>query len=133
MNVIRGAIEPYDGQSKGRFSIDGPDVAITSGAVIALAMTLNELCTNTTKFGALSVPAGLVEIAWTIDDKTQRLLLTWTEKGGPAVQAPTRRSFGTRMMESLGQQLNGQVRLAYLSTGFVFTLDVPLPSLTAKA
>ena len=46
------------------FSIEGPDIRITSGAVIALAMTLNELCTNTTKFGALSVPAGRIEIAW---------------------------------------------------------------------
>ena len=133
VNVVRGAIEPYDGQSVGRFSTDGPDIAITSGAVIALAMTLNELCTNTTKFGALSVPAGVIQIAWTIDDKTQRLRLTWTEKGGPPVQPPTRRSFGTRMIESLGQQLNGQVQLAYLSTGFVYTLDVPLLSLTVKA
>ena len=65
--------------------------------------------------------------------ETQRLRLTWTEKGGPAVEAPTRRSFGTRMMGSLGQQLNGQVQLAYQPTGFVYTLDVPLSSLTVKA
>ena len=58
VDTVRGAIEPYEGQGAGRFSIDGPDIGITSGAVIALAMTLNELCTNTTKFGALSVPAG---------------------------------------------------------------------------
>jgi two-component sensor histidine kinase len=96
-------------------------------------MTFNELCTNTTKFGALSVPTGRVEIAWTIDHKTQRLRLTWAEIGGPVVQAPTRRSFGTRMMESLGQQLNGQVQLAYEPTGLVFTMDVPLISLTVKA
>lgn len=133
LNVVRSAIEPYDGQATRQFSIEGPDIAITSGAVIALAMTLNELCTNTTKFGALSVPTGLVEIVWTIDDKTQRLRLTWTEKDGPAVHAPTRRSFGTRMMESLGQQLNGRVQLTYLSTGFAYELDVPLLSLTAKA
>jgi two-component sensor histidine kinase len=101
--------------------------------VIALAMTFNELCTNTTKFGALSVPAGRIEIAWTVDEETQRLRLSWTEKGGPAVEAPTRRSFGTRMMGSLGQQLNGTVELAYLPTGFVYTLDVPLMSLTMKA
>ena len=133
LNTVRGAIKPYDGQGAGRFSIDGRDIGITSGAVIALALTFNELCTNTTKFGALSVPTGRIEVAWTIDDETQRLRLTWTEKGGPAVGAPTRRSFGTRMMESLGQQLHGQVRLAYQPTGFVYTLDVPLISLTAKA
>jgi two-component sensor histidine kinase/ActR/RegA family two-component response regulator len=133
LDTVRGAIKPYDGQGAGRFSIDGRDIGITSGAVIALALTFNELCTNTTKFGALSVPTGRIEVAWTIDDETQRLRLTWTEKGGPAVGAPTRRSFGTRMMESLGQQLHGQVRLAYQPTGFVYTLDVPLVSLTAKA
>src|SRR5229473_6756133 len=59
-NTIRGATEPYDGEGAGKFSISGPDIKISSGAVIALAMTLNELCTNTTKFGALSVPAGSI-------------------------------------------------------------------------
>src|SRR2546421_4872341 len=111
--TVRGATEPYDGKGAGHFSIEGPDFGITSGAVIALAMTFNELCTNTTKFGALSVPTGRVEITWTIDDETQHLRLTWTEKDGPAVQAPTRRSFGTRMMGLLGRQLNGEVQLAY--------------------
>jgi two-component sensor histidine kinase len=131
--TVRGATEPYDGKGAGHFLIDGPDIGVTSGAVIALAMTFNELCTNTTKFGALSAPAGRVDIAWTINVETQRLRLTWTEKGGPEVAAPTRRSFGTRMMGSLGQQLNGQVQLAYQPTGFVYTLDVPLSSLTEKA
>jgi len=133
VHTVRGATEPYDSKGAGRFSIDGPDMGITSGAVIALAMTFNELCTNTTKFGALSVPAGRVDIAWTIDNKTQRLRLIWTEIGGPAVTAPTRRSFGTRMIGSLGQQLNGEVDLAYLPTGFVYTLNVPIVSLTKKA
>ena len=131
--TVRGATEPYDAQGIGHFSIDGPDIGITSGAVIALAMTFNELCTNTTKFGALSVPAGRIEIAWTVDEETQRLRLTWTELGGPSVVAPTRRSFGSRMMGSLGQQLSGTVQLDYLPTGFVYVLDVPLASLTKKA
>lgn len=130
--TIRGATEPYDSKGAERFAIEGPDIRITSSAVIALAMTLNELCTNTTKFGALSDAAGGVEIIWTIDESAKRLRLTWTEKGGPAVSTPTRRSFGTRMMESLGQQLNGNVTLDYQPNGFVYTLDVPVLSLTAK-
>jgi two-component sensor histidine kinase/CheY-like chemotaxis protein len=132
VHTVRGATEPYDSKGAGCFSIVGPDIAITSGAVIALAMTFNELCTNTTKFGALSVPTGRVDIAWTIDEQAQRLRLTWTEKDGPPVEAPTRRSFGTRMMGSLGQQLNGEVQLAYERTGFVYTIDVPLNALTMK-
>lgn len=131
-HTVRGATEPYDNKGSGRFSIEGPDIGITSGAVIALAMTFNELCTNTTKFGALSVPDGRVDISWKIDDQTQRLRLIWRETGGPRVEEPTRRSFGTRMMGSLGQQLTGQVQLSYEHTGFIYILDVPLSSLTAK-
>jgi two-component sensor histidine kinase/CheY-like chemotaxis protein len=132
VNTIRRAIEPYDDDGRECFAIGGPDIGITSGAVIAIAMTLNELCTNATKFGALSVSTGRVEIEWTIDDKSQRLQLTWTEKGGPLVETPTRRSFGTRMIGALGHQLSGKVQLAFQPAGFVFNLDVPLSALTVK-
>jgi len=128
-HIVQGATEPYDSEGEGKFSIQGPDLKITSGAVIALAMTLNELCTNTTKFGALSVPAGRIEIIWTIDEKNARLHLTWSENGGPEVHAPTRRSFGTRLIETLGKQLNGKVEMAYAPNGFIYALDVPLSSL----
>ncbi|MFK4657287.1 two-component sensor histidine kinase/ActR/RegA family two-component response regulator [Bradyrhizobium japonicum] len=131
--TFHSATEPYDSQGARRFHFNGPDLRITSGAVIALAMTFNELCTNTTKFGALSGPAGRVEIAWTIDELKQRLYLVWTESGGPEVAHPTRRSFGTRMMKSLGQQLNGEVQLAYETSGFRYSLDVPLGSVAAPA
>jgi two-component sensor histidine kinase len=131
--TIRGATEPYVSIGSGRISIAGPDIRITSGAVIALAMTLNELCTNTTKFGALSVPTGRIEIAWKIDEATQRLHLTWSEKNGPPVNAPSRQSFGTRLIGSLGHQLKGEVHLAYDATGFVYALDVPMASLVAPA
>jgi two-component sensor histidine kinase len=127
--IIRSATEPYESQAAGKFSIKGPDTKIASAAVIAFAMTLNELCTNTTKFGALSVPSGRVEIAWHIDEATQRLRFTWTESGGPMVYAPIRRSFGTRLIGSLGQQLKGDVQLNYHPAGFAYVLDVPMSSL----
>jgi two-component sensor histidine kinase len=128
-HIVQGATEPYDAEGEGKFSIQGPDLRIVSGAVIALAMTFNELCTNATKFGALSVPTGRIEIVWTIDQNNQRLHLTWTEQGGPAVHAPTRRSFGTRLIETLGKQLKGGVELAFAPDGFIYALDVPLSSL----
>src|SRR5579863_10016729 len=132
-NTIRGATKPYDSDGGGRFSISGPDIKITSGAVIALAMTLNELCTNTTKFGALSVPGGSVDIAWNVDEEKRQLKMTWSEKGGPSVSSPSRNSFGTRLIGSLGQQLKGQVKLDYDPTGFVYALDVPMTSLVAPS
>src|SRR6476660_3277431 len=116
--IVRGSTEAFDNPDVPKFTIAGPDVRMTSGAVIAIAMTLNELCTNTTKFGALSVPAGRVDIAWTLDPGMHRLHLAWTENNGPAVSAPDKRSFGTRLIETLGRQLKGDVRLTYAPTGF---------------
>ena len=128
-STVRSAIEPFD-QGGNRFVISGPEIGITSSALIALAMTLNELCTNTTKFGALSVPAGQVHINWAVDG--DRLQFEWVDSGGPLVSDPTRKSFGTRMMTSLGQQLKGKVDLDYKPSGFVYALDVPLEALAAK-
>src|SRR6202140_185469 len=131
--IIRGATEAFDNPDVPKFTIAGPDVRMTSGAVIAIAMTLNELCTNTTKFGALSVPAGRVDIEWTLDPGTQHLQLKWTERNGPPVLALGKRSFGTRLIETLGKQLKGDVRLTYEPGGLVYALDVPLASLTSIA
>jgi two-component sensor histidine kinase len=125
--IVSGATEPFDNADRPRFSIDGPDVEIASGAVIAIAMTLNELCTNTTKFGALSMPDGHVDVSWAVD--AARLRFTWKELSGPVVTAPTRQSFGTRLIETLGRQLKGNVRLTYEPSGFVYFLDIPLLSL----
>ena len=129
-STIRNAVEPFD-QGGGRFIISGENIRVTSSSVIAFAMTLNELCTNTTKFGALSVPQGKVRMIWSTD--RGRLHFEWAETGGPPVSKPTRKSFGTRMMTSLGQQLKGTVDLDYQPSGFVYTLDVPLEALVPKA
>ena len=131
--IVRGATEAFDNPDTPKFTIAGPDVQMTSGAVIAIAMTLNELCTNTTKFGALSGPAGRVDITWTLDPRTQHVHLTWSEKNGPAVLMPTKHSFGTRLIETLGKQLKGKVQLTYEPAGFVYALDVPLASLVSTA
>ncbi len=129
-STIRNAVEPFD-QGGGRFIISGKDIRITSSAVIAFAMSLNELCTNTTKFGALTLPAGTVRISWKVDG--ERFQFEWAESGGPVVSEPTRKSFGTRMMTSLGQQLKGQVELDYKPSGFVYKLDVPLEALITNS
>src|SRR6202165_1723740 len=132
-HIVHGATEPYDSDGEGKFSIQGPDLKIVSGAVIALAMTLNELFTNATKVGALSGPTARIERAWTIDDRKQRPPSTGSEKGGPGVHAPPRQSFGTRLIETLGRQLKGKVEMAYDLKGFVYALDVPLNSLKPPA
>ncbi len=102
--VVRGATEAFDNPDVPKFTIAGPDVRMASGAVIAIAMTLNELCTNTTKFGALSVPAGRVDIVWTVDPTTQRLSLKWAENN-ERTQRPKFRNAADR---NAGQAAEGR-------------------------
>jgi two-component sensor histidine kinase/FixJ family two-component response regulator len=128
-STVRSAIEPFD-QGAGRFVISGEDIRITSSSVIAFAMTLNELCTNTTKFGALALSGGQVHLSWRVEDG--RMHLDWVESGGPPVTEPTRKGFGTRMITALGQQLKGKVSLDYTASGFVYALDVPIEALVTK-
>jgi two-component sensor histidine kinase len=129
-HVIRAAIEPFDDKEQPRFVVHDVPIEVGAAAVLPLAMSLNELCTNATKYGALSNAAGKIEIASTADQAT--LKLTWTERGGPLVQEPQRRGFGTRLIRRLAEQLHGEVRLNYHPAGFVYELDVPLSALRSQ-
>jgi two-component sensor histidine kinase len=98
--------------------------------VLPLSMVLNELCTNAVKYGALSKPGGHIKISTTIDASLNQFRLTWTERGGPLVQPPTRRSFGSKLIEqSFIRQLDGVARLSFNPEGVVCVLDIPLVSL----
>jgi two-component sensor histidine kinase len=129
--VIRRSIQAFDTPDETRFSICGSDVLVTPDAIIAVAMTLNELCTNALKFGALSVPEGRVDLLWTVDPQTRHVHFAWTEKHGPAVQEPASRNFGTRLLETLGTQIRGEVQLTYASSGFSYTFDAPIAVLNS--
>jgi two-component sensor histidine kinase len=78
--VVRGAVEQHDTAAT-RIVVQGTDLQIPSAAILPLTMILNELCTNATKYGALSDDAGRVEIGWDIAEEA--LVLRWTEIGGP--------------------------------------------------
>jgi two-component sensor histidine kinase len=129
--VIRIAIEPFETAGARRFVVRDSDTEVGPGAVLPLTMSLNELCTNAVKYGALSNPAGRIEVASQVDEKTRRFKLTWTENDGPAVLPPTRRGFGTRLIARLADQLSGQAQLKYEPAGVVYELDVPLEALSA--
>ena len=130
-DVIHAAIAPFENNNVQRFIVQEIPIEVGPGAILPLTMFLNELCTNAVKYGALSNATGSIDIAPTVDEATQRFRLTWSEKGGPAVRQPTRRSFGTRLIGRLADQLHGEARLRYEPAGVVCELDVPLTALTA--
>jgi two-component sensor histidine kinase len=128
-DVIGSAIEPFDTEGTGRFVVRGAPIEVGSGAVLPLSMALNELCTNAVKYGALSDARGRVEITSAIDESGQRFRVTWEEMNGPAVRKPARRSFGTRLIESIAGQLQGKVAMRFEPSGAVCEFDIPLGSL----
>jgi two-component sensor histidine kinase len=128
--VMRAAIEPFDTPNGERFVVQGVEINVAPAAVLALSIALNELCTNAAKHGALSNSEGHVEITSLLDEDAQRFKLIWEEKGGPIVKEPTRRSFGTRLIEnSLPQLLHGDARLRFEPSGVICEFDFPLASL----
>ena len=84
-DIIHAAIEPFDSDQRSRFIVHGNPIAVGAAAVLSLSMSLNELCTNAVKHGALSNKSGRIEIASVVAGTPPRLTLTWTESGGPAV------------------------------------------------
>ena len=113
-----------------------PVIRLQPKTALTFAMALHELVANTIKHGALSVPGGRVAIEWRVESKDgePRLQLRWSEHGGPPVQAPSSRGFGSRMIEAgLGSELGGTVHLDFVQAGLVCAIDAPLPLSATQA
>jgi two-component sensor histidine kinase len=110
---------------EGHVQIDGPKVLLEPNVAQAIAVTLHELATNAAKYGGLSAPEGKVRVEWS-RAADGRLVLRWTETGGPPVKPPTRQGFGTRVMDSMirGQQ-KGEIRLDWRAEGLACEIAVP--------
>ncbi|WP_296597718.1 sensor histidine kinase [Phenylobacterium sp.] len=92
----------------------------------AVAMVLHELATNAAKYGALSSDDGHVDVVWTVQPEVA--LIRWTEAGGPPVSTPTRRGFGTSVMErALDGPTAGVVRIDWRREGIACELFLPQP------
>jgi two-component sensor histidine kinase len=125
-DILRAGIAPFETPEAPQIAMRSVDIDVAAAAALPLAMVLNELCTNALKYGALSRPAGRVEIDATVPRGTT-FLLVWAEKGGPTVQEPTRRSFGSKLIEqAFAAQLRGKARLEFQPSGVRYELEVPL-------
>lgn len=111
-----------------RVSLTGPAVALQPAAALALGMVFHELATNAAKYGALSAAGGRVLIDWSItQDAGPMLKILWREVGGPPVSPPTRKGFGSRLIErSMRHELAGAMRFDYAEDGLVAELSIPM-------
>ena len=130
--VVRAALKPHLGGARERLTFDGEDFRLKPKSAVAVSMALHELGTNAAKYGALSTGQGSVAVTWRAGDG--RFRLSWREQGGPTGAPPTRRGFGTMMIErGLASELQGEVRIDYRPSGVVCTIDAPLEVLREGA
>lgn len=127
--AIETAIAAY--RTPTRFKLAGTDHPLAPKMVVALSMVIHELATNAVKYGALSVPEGSVRIEWQVvrqDAGSERLAMRWEEAGGPPVEVPTRKGFGTRLLErQVSMEFNGSIQLQYRPSGLLCLMDLGLP------
>lgn len=137
---LRGAIEGtlrmiLHERLETRVHLEGPDIHLQSGPLLGLTLALHELATNAVKHGAMSRDSGRIEVRWDITEDTPRCFrLCWLERGGPSVEPPRRRGFGSRVIEEgLAHEFQGRVELRFARDGLECIIQAPLKEITGEA
>lgn len=127
-DVVQRSVEPHAGPE--RIQVHGPSIWLSPKAALAIALGMHELATNAAKYGALSNGTGQVAVTWSVDGPQPGTLnLQWAESGGPPVKKPTRKGFGSRLIErNLAHDLDGPSRIDYRPEGVICTITSPLGS-----
>ncbi len=123
-------LEPFAEARDGRVVLDGAPLHVTSAlACQSLGMAVHELAMNASRYGALSRPQGRVDFGWEVLGSADRprLSMRWRETGGPPVEPPLRKGFGTIVLTSMLQySLGAEIELSYLPGGLQWAIRCPL-------
>lgn len=122
--IAKQELAPYLDEHGTRIRMDGLQTVLEPTAAQAIAVVLHELATNASKYGALSKAKGHVRLTWSRSENGQ-LALRWTELGGPSVNAPQRKGFGSRLIEGTINPLGGIARFDWRAEGLVCEIAVP--------
>lgn len=129
-DVVSSELAAYLPGKEDRIHVTGIErICLTAKAAQTLSMAVHELCTNAAKYGALSTTEGQVEVAWRVTSSAHEpsLSIEWIEADGPRVVPPTRRGFGSELIEHIVQyDLNAQVRRTFAPQGVRCAIDFPL-------
>jgi two-component sensor histidine kinase/CheY-like chemotaxis protein len=124
-SLVESEAGAYLGSRAGRIHMGGPDVALDPKAFATLALVVHEMMTNSAKYGALADSTGQVEVVWSLDESSS-LVIEWKESGGPPVQPPSRRGFGTTIIErSIPFDLSGDAELRFELLGVQARFVIP--------
>jgi two-component sensor histidine kinase len=123
-SLVSQELSPYGRDGETRMRIDGPTILLKPDTAQTIDITLHELATNAAKYGALSVPTGKVLVEWLLAPDG-RVVVRWTETDGPPVSPPTRRGFGTHVMESMIGQMHGDMHFDWRAEGLACEVTMP--------
>jgi PAS domain S-box-containing protein len=132
VDVVRVGFAPYDGHgAMQRWTVEGPSIFLAPNEAMTLSLAFHELATNAAKFGALSNPAGKIDVNWYLLDAGQATYvdIQWLERGGPTVATPIRPGFGSRLLErAIVHELGGDTQLDFTPAGVECRIRLPLSS-----
>ncbi len=124
-SLLESEAGAYLGSRAGRVRMEGPDVALDPKAFATLALVVHEMMTNSAKYGALADSTGEVQVIWRLDPGAS-LVIDWKESGGPPVQPPSRRGFGTTIIErSVPFDLKGDAEIRFDLLGVQARFVIP--------
>jgi PAS domain S-box-containing protein len=126
--MVERALAPFQENRQARFDLSGDEVILAANPALLLAMALHELATNAVKYGALSNDAGRVSLIWHVrrHEEDRRLCLEWRETDGPIVVTPTRKGFGSTLIERALQQEQGRSCFDFRPEGVICKLEIKL-------
>jgi len=118
--ILEMELEPYDSS---RITLQGEPVALSAKLPTVLALVFHELATNAAKYGALSAPGGSLAVLWRVTG--DEIAVEWVESGGPQVTVPTRRSFGSKLIERSLGGFGGSAKLEFAPSGVICRITLP--------
>ena len=127
-DIAERALLPFSDGREGRVSAAGPTIELPPNKALLISMVLHELGTNAVKYGALSEPNGAIALIWTKGSLKGAPVLEfcWKESGGPIVVPPSRKGFGSRMIERALSADGGSSRLAFETGGVICEVRMPV-------
>ncbi|WP_421934325.1 PAS domain S-box protein [Phenylobacterium sp.] len=133
--IVREIVEPYVADGQAQMEMSGDAMVLSPKAALAVTMILHELVSNATKYGALSMPSGRINIRWAVSAGSRRRVeLEWRETGMIGLQRPTRRGFGAKLIEATAsRELGGDVTTEFAPEGVRYRFRFPEPDIQTAA
>jgi two-component sensor histidine kinase len=128
-DVVARALQSFSD----RVHIEGAELILNARAAQGFTLIVHELATNAIKHGALTAAAGTVSVHWSVEDNSGNPTVTfqWRERGGPPVTPPTRKGFGSKLLEHAVAHAGEPPRFEYAPDGFTYELRTTFETLSS--